>query len=102
MENTKKSRADWLGLARAWEDSGLSQGAFCRERGLKLATFGYWRTQYLREHPGLEPDEGSSFVVLEPERRVTSVTLRMGGVELELGAEADFLADVLLKMAERC
>lgn len=93
----KKSPADWLALAGAWEESGLSQRAFCVEQGLKLATFGYWRTQYLKSR---EPEPG--FVALRPEARAEGVKLRLGGVELELAADADFVADVLLKLAARC
>jgi hypothetical protein len=97
MENTKKSRADWLVLVRAWEDSGLSQRAFCHAQGLKLASFGYWRTQYLKS---LEPEPG--FVGLEPESQSEGVKLRVGGVELELAADANFVADVLINLAGRC
>ncbi len=35
----------------AWEASGLSQAEFCRRRGLKAVTFGWWK-QRLVETPG--------------------------------------------------
>ncbi|WP_127958633.1 IS66 family insertion sequence element accessory protein TnpA [Serratia microhaemolytica] len=28
-----------------WQNSGLSQSAYCRENNLKLATFHYWKIQ---------------------------------------------------------
>ncbi len=33
----------WRGLVDAWETSGLSQAAFCRRRGVKAVTFGWWK-----------------------------------------------------------
>lgn len=86
-----------MGLARAWEESGQSQREFCREHGLKLATFGYWRTQYLRSKK-----RHAGFVTLEPEQVADRVTLRWSGAELELAADADFVADLLVKLAARC
>ena len=50
MTRTEK-RERWQEVVAAWEGSGLSQAAFCRERGLCLASFGYWRRR-LREAVG--------------------------------------------------
>ncbi len=36
-------RAQWVERLAAWERSGLSQTAWCREHGVPLARFGYWR-----------------------------------------------------------
>ena len=103
MKETKKSRADWLGLVRSWEASGQSQRLFCESRGLKVATFGYWRRQYLREQSLCEQAVPSGFVALETQFSEASVVkLRLGGLEVELSAEADFVADVLSKLAGRC
>ena len=33
----------WRGLVDAWETSGLSQAEFCRRRGVKAVTFGWWK-----------------------------------------------------------
>lgn len=33
----------WRGLVDSWERSGLSQSEFCRRRGVKLVTFGWWK-----------------------------------------------------------
>lgn len=86
-----------MGLVRAWEASGQSQGAFCADRELSLATFGYWRGQYLREQ--VAP---SGFVALRAREEPAVVKLRLGGLEVELSAEAGFVADVLVKLAGRC
>ncbi|WIX08407.1 IS66 family insertion sequence element accessory protein TnpA [Xanthomonas oryzae] len=36
-------REQWAGYVQGWQASGLSQAAWCREQGLSLASFGYWR-----------------------------------------------------------
>ena len=33
----------WHGLVDAWATSGLSQAEFCRRRGVKAVTFGWWK-----------------------------------------------------------
>lgn len=38
----------WSGLVKAWEESGLSQAAFCRERGVQTGTFAWWKRQLRR------------------------------------------------------
>jgi hypothetical protein len=39
---TERSRY-WSELMTAWSQSGLSQAEFCRQRGVKLITFGWWK-----------------------------------------------------------
>jgi hypothetical protein len=39
IDRTKR----WRGLVDAWEKSGLSQAEFCRRRGVKAVTFGWWK-----------------------------------------------------------
>ncbi len=33
----------WRGLVASWDKSGLSQAEFCRRRGVKAVTFGWWK-----------------------------------------------------------
>ncbi len=33
----------WKGHLGGWRRSGLTQAAYCRQQGLSLASFGYWR-----------------------------------------------------------
>ena len=38
------AKADvWKGHLAAWRSSGLTQVAYCKQHGLSLAGFGYWR-----------------------------------------------------------
>ena len=38
----------WSSLVKAWGESGLSQAAFCRERGVPVGTFAWWKRQLRR------------------------------------------------------
>ena len=33
----------WKGHVDGWRNSGLTQAAYCRQQGLSLPSFGYWR-----------------------------------------------------------
>lgn len=38
------TKADfWKGHLDTWRSSGLTQTAYCRQQGLSIASFGYWR-----------------------------------------------------------
>ena len=38
------AKADfWKGQLAAWRSSGLTQAAYCRQHGLSIPSFGYWR-----------------------------------------------------------
>lgn len=41
--NTNSKRADWEAHVNEWSKSSLTQKAFCQQKGLSLASFGYWR-----------------------------------------------------------
>jgi hypothetical protein len=97
MGTIKKTRTEWLALVEAWVESGERQADYCRSRGLSLAAFRYWRSQHLREQEA----EGS-FVALSPEGAPGVVSLQLGGLRVELRADADFVADLLLKLWARC
>lgn len=44
MDRTTR-RKYWLSHIDGWRSSGLSQSAYCREQGLALGTFHYWKRQ---------------------------------------------------------
>lgn len=43
VKRVRRSRAEINRLLEAFERSGTTQQAFCREHGLSVATFSYWR-----------------------------------------------------------
>lgn len=90
--------AVWEARIRAWELSGLSQVAFCRQHDFKLPTFLYWRQKFpasrkstrgLRLVPlqdGVLRDEGP-----RPCDRATprGITLMVSGVHISVGDDFD-------------
>lgn len=40
---SERKRKFWQQHIISWQSSGQSQQAYCREHGIALATFGYWR-----------------------------------------------------------
>lgn len=50
-------RSFWQGHLVQWQASGLSQVAYCRQQGLKVAQFGYWKKRLLAGQP---PDTASA------------------------------------------
>ena len=40
---TGSKRAYWQNHIDGWQQSGQSQQRYCRQQGIALATFGYWR-----------------------------------------------------------
>lgn len=49
-------------LIRQWEECEKDRATFCREFGLTVATFSYWRTKYLR---ALKSTTSGEFVELK-------------------------------------
>lgn len=51
----------WSSLVKAWGESGLSQAAFCRERGVQVGTFAWWKRQLRRaQGDGAKPRKQSA------------------------------------------
>jgi hypothetical protein len=67
----------WQGLLGAWERSGLTQTAFCRQQGVKHVTFCWWkrrlalrggrlRTARMDAEPGARRPDGSTPAIFAP------------------------------------
>jgi len=56
----------WFSLFEEWEGSQMSQEKFCKSKGIKKSTFGYWRKKHIKSQI---PDQGTplagSFIALE-------------------------------------
>ena len=39
----------WKTQIQKWDESGLTQAAFCQQSGITLTTFVYWRCQLLKQ-----------------------------------------------------
>jgi hypothetical protein len=49
----------WTSLVSEWRASGVSQAAFCRERGLNANSFNFWKLRMLRQRPGTRRARGA-------------------------------------------
>ncbi|MDN5940068.1 MAG: hypothetical protein L0H83_15600, partial [Salinisphaera sp.] len=83
------SKSDtWRGHLAGWRDSGLSQAAYCRQQGLALASFGYWRRKL--EGPARAVRDASSPALLPVvvggiDASETMIEVRLGnGLEVRL------------------
>lgn len=87
MTPTEKAQF-WHDHFTAWQSSGLSQGAYCEQHGLKFSNFTYWRTRHNRQQRKLVP---LSMPASAPLDRVT-LDLPYG---VRLGLPSTALPDVL-------
>ena len=90
----RRSREEWQALVSEQQASGLTQSAFCRQRGLALSTFHYWKRKLASAKTG-DGANGSAVLGGQPaftEIALPSSSTDAGGegqpseVELELGA----------------
>lgn len=97
-------RAYWRAVVATHQRSGLSLAAFCRRRGLRKGTLGFWRWTFAREAAAAPRPTPPTFVPIQlaPPRPVPGAA---GELEITLGpgrcvrvrgqVEAAWLAQVL-------
>jgi hypothetical protein len=91
-----KKRAVWQRRIARWEHSGRSQEPFCRERGLPLSTFQWWRARLKRAEP---LSAAAAFMPLALQRAdvdTVEITLRSNTRVRVEGAGAARLVDALI------
>jgi hypothetical protein len=72
--------AHWRGVIGEWRASGISQAAFCRDRGLPAWKFAYWLKRVSEEET---PAEGPAFATVS--MPVSGLRLVLpGGASLEV------------------
>jgi hypothetical protein len=107
----RRTRAQWRALVAGYEASGVSQRAFCEQRGVALSTFRYWRARLARDAGEVRPASARALqlvpvqVLAEPPAGTGSgiVLLAGGGVRIEVatGFDAATLHRVLATLGER-
>ena len=80
MSQCKKDE-EMFCLIRQWEESGKDQATFCKEIGVTVSTFGYWRTKYLR---ALKSGRPGGFVEIKPSSSMSIEIVYPNGVILRL------------------
>ena len=86
--NKRRSKIEWRQLIDEQAASGLSQKAFCDQRGIPLATFGYWKRKLRAEPPSTPTGSGTDTVSLADWIELPTRGLVSDGgwqIELELG-----------------
>lgn len=87
----RRSRDEWQALVGEQQHSGLTQRAFCRQRGLALSTFRYWKRQLASAEAGdgarvsAASDEQPAFTEIALPDAEAGGETRPSEVELELG-----------------
>ncbi len=51
QEKMSAKRAKWKKRIAQWEASGLTQAVYCREKGLSIHRFSYWRKKWKAASP---------------------------------------------------
>jgi hypothetical protein len=103
-------RSHWRALLAAQSQSGLSVAGWCREEGVPVKSFYYWRRK------SSEPDQPQScvgtavpahgWIAVAPEslEEGRPLTLRVGSVSIDVsnGFDRRLLSDVLGLLEARC
>lgn len=71
----RERRAFWQEHLAQWQASGMSQVAYCRQQGLMLAQFGYWKKRLL---PVRSADAAAGVVTVQMTSAVAATVLFMG------------------------
>ena len=56
-ELSQNKASVWQQHIEGWETSGLTQGVYCQQHAISLASFGYWRTRLKRVQPDINGRE---------------------------------------------
>ncbi len=73
-------------LMALWESSGLTRQEFCKEHGIKLSNFSYWRTRYRKS----QSSKGSeNFIKFKPVLKSSIELIYPNGVKMILPAASD-------------
>jgi len=86
----RRSEGEWQQLIDEQAVSGLTQKAFCEQRGIPVANFGYWKRKLRTEREGApaQHPEGATGVSLADWIELPTHAPASGGgwqIELDLG-----------------
>ena len=61
----RERRAFWQEHLAQWQASGMSQVAYCRQQGLRLAQFGYWKKRLLTARGPATAPTAADFIAVQ-------------------------------------
>lgn len=88
-------REQWVEHVAAWASSGRSQAAWCREHGVSLASFGYWRRKLAQDSAAALPATLPIRVTAARQAPTTQVRLPSGVIVSVPAADPAWLASLL-------
>ena len=56
-KRTRRSEAEWLALIREFEQSDMTQSAFCQQHGVATSGLNLWRKRLARDHSLMAANE---------------------------------------------
>jgi|ERR1019366_2394503 hypothetical protein len=84
MHSQPEVREQMFQLIEQWQQSSLTQNAFCQQQSIRYHVFHYWYKRYREQH-GEPQNNDSSFVKLQIAKPATSGSVEIyfpGGVRL--------------------
>ena len=65
MTKTSTTDTEWLERVQSWQQSGLSQSAWCQQNDISVSKFGYWKRK-LETVSAAKPAQHPAFVPVTP------------------------------------
>jgi transposase-like protein len=84
MRNNPEVRRQMLELIEQWQQSGLSQKAFCQQQSIRSHSFYYWYKRYRQQHASSQ-NNNSSLVELQIEKSAAASSIEInypGGIRV--------------------
>jgi hypothetical protein len=84
MRNNPEVRRQMFEMIEQWQQSGLSQKAYCEQQSIKHHSFYYWYKCYRRQHADMD-NKSSSFIKLQIAKPVMSGSVEInypGGIRI--------------------
>ena len=96
----RQNESFWLETIRCWKESGKSQAAFCRQRGIALSTFSCWRKRFKLKSGGavFYPLVVSVKENVVSKEQPAPLRLLFAGKSLSIEIPVDFSEPVLRKL----
>ena len=75
QEEIKNKREYWRTHSEAWQESGQTQGEYCKQHGLNLKTFAYWRRRQKKDNPSVRLVQLSAEALHQAERSALRIVV---------------------------
>ncbi len=100
---TERKTQLWSSRIRSWQQSGLSQRAYCEQQQLVLGTFVYWRTRLKKLEADAPAHRPRLLPITIKQQSAASLTLLINGrhhLEIKPGFDPGFLTKIIQVVQE--